>query len=198
MATQPLGILYAWRRGDPLPLLPSFEGFSAAPSEDDALLAQLASLSVDEVRARRAAGHRLYLARLGTDPVAYGWAATRAFEIGELSLQLELAPNTRYLWDFATLEPWRGRGVYPRLLQAILRTEDTAVQHFWIGHDVFNAASRQGIRAAGFQPAGHLVQLRDGSLSMQSAPDTDPTRAEAAARFLHVSRWPFSDSSTSA
>lgn len=51
-----------------------------------------------------------------------------------LSVSWPLAPGDRGLWDFATLEGWRGRGIYPRLLQAILRAEEKNADCFWIGH----------------------------------------------------------------
>src|SRR3712207_4897461 len=115
--------LATWWTEDPLPLERPLPGFQAAPADDDVELAALNGISVDDVRARRAAGHRPYIGRLDGVPVTYGWVATREASIGELDLTFRLSPEDRYLWDFATLPEWQGRGLYPRLLQTILIAE---------------------------------------------------------------------------
>jgi GNAT superfamily N-acetyltransferase len=70
------------------------------------------------------------------------------------------------LWDFATLPAWRGRGIYPRLLQAVLAAEQGVAQRFWIGHTAENAASQHGIVKAGFQLVEALVMLPQGALAI--------------------------------
>ena len=151
---------YTWWRGDPLPALAPLAGFRAAPCADGALLARLHGLGEAEMNERIAGENRPYVAWLGGEPVAYGWAATVAFGVVDDGLYWTLEPGERGLWDFATLPAWRGRGVYPRLLQA----------SFWIGHLGENSASRRGICAAGFQmigitaaqPSGAWVQIVRG------------------------------------
>jgi GNAT superfamily N-acetyltransferase len=89
-------------------------------------------------------------------PVAYGWSASDAALIAEIGLAFGIAPGNRYLWDFATLPAWRGRGIYPRLLQAILGQETGEVDRFWIGHLPMNHSSARGIQAAGFRCVGTI------------------------------------------
>jgi ribosomal protein S18 acetylase RimI-like enzyme len=60
---------------------------------------------------------------LGGVATTYGWVATRAASIGELSIAFTLPSGDRYLWDFATDPDQQGQGLYPRLLQAIVREE---------------------------------------------------------------------------
>jgi GNAT superfamily N-acetyltransferase len=158
-----LGYHYTWWRGDPLPALAPLESFRAAPADDDALLAELNAIDVAEVRRRVSAGSQPYLAYLHGTPASYGWAARGANGIEELGIVYTLAPGDRDLWDFATLPRWRGRGVYPHLLQAILSAEQPA-ERFWIGHVADNATSGRGIRSAGFQLAGALVLTSGGAL----------------------------------
>ena len=105
--------LATWWRSDSLPSLPVVPGFHAAMCDDDAMLAELNRISIEEVRARRQKGHRPYVGRLQGMPVAYGWVATRSASIGELNLTITLSQRDRYLWDFATLPAWQGRGLYP-------------------------------------------------------------------------------------
>lgn len=174
--------LLTWRNGEPLPTLDPLTGFHTASTTDIARVAQQAELSTVEVRRRFTEGHRCYVASLGEEPVAYGWVARQQASVGELRLQFTLWPDTAYLWDFATRVGWRGRGVYPRLLQAVLRSE--SAHHFWILHAPENSASRQGIRKAGFAPVGRLSFRVDTSVAL--APAGDSGRAQVAGRVFQV------------
>jgi hypothetical protein len=147
--------LATWWRSDTLPSLPVIPGFHAAVSDDDVMLARLNRIPLVEVRARRRDGHRPYVGRLHGIPVTYGWVATRSASIGELNLTIRLSQIHRYLWDFATLPAWQGRGLYPRLLQAILRQEVEA-ERFWIIYAPENLPSGAGMRKAGFLAATEL------------------------------------------
>ena len=157
-----VGPWYAWWPGDSLPPLPALPGFVAAPVADDAAFAALTGLSAAEIAARRANGDRPYLATVAGSGVGWGWSATRWLSIGELGIARALPPTDRYLWAFETLPHWRGRGVYPRLLQAILRHEAGKGARSWIGHDPGNAASARGIARAGFGRVGAIHRAPDG------------------------------------
>jgi hypothetical protein len=67
----------------------------AAICDDDAMMVELNRLSIQDIRARRDAGHRPYVAYLHGTPVAYGWVATRQASIGELNLTIMLPRNDR-------------------------------------------------------------------------------------------------------
>jgi hypothetical protein len=170
--------LVAWRPAPPLPPLP---GFSAAPADDELALAVLARLGVAEVAARRRAGNRPYVARLGGEPVAHGWSTGGAVEIGELGLALALPPGERYLWGFETAGRWRGRGIYPRLLQAILRHKAPGGARYWIGHEPHNTASARGILKAGFRRVGDVYLGPAGRLELVPVGPIERARAGAAA-----------------
>ncbi len=75
----------------------------------------------------------------------------------EIQLSFTLAPQNRYLWDFQTLPEWRGRGIYPHFLQAILRAEMHFAERFWILYAPGNDTAEHSIRKAGFQFLGELV-----------------------------------------
>lgn len=171
-------------RSDPLPCLPAVAGFHAAICDDDAMLATLNRISIAEIRTRRRDGHRPYVAYLHGMPVAYGWVATRTASIGELSLTITLSHGDRYLWDFATLPAWQGRGLYPSLLQAILRQEAQEAERFWIIYAPENLPSGAGMRKAGFLAATELSfdaggQVRLAALGVQE-------RGRAAADLLSL------------
>jgi hypothetical protein len=184
--------LATWWRGDDLPALAPVENFSAGPTEDAGLLARLAGLEIAEAQRRLAAGHRPYIAWLGSEPVAYGWVATRTAQIGELDVTITLPQGNCYLWDFATLPHWRGRGVYPRLLQAILAGESKQSHRFWIIAASENYASSAGIAKAGFANVAHLSFQWQGEPALvamdgdQGGDLGDRERMAAAAELLQV------------
>src|SRR4030095_8186023 len=91
-------------------------------------------------------------------------SAMVAASMGELDLGFNVPRASRYLWDFATLPGWRGLGIYPALLQTILRDEGADAERFWIGHLLRNSASRRGIEKAGFQEVGRLEARADGAV----------------------------------
>lgn len=178
------GSWYTWWKGDPLPALPPLAGFSAERVDDGQLIARLVEVGAAEVRALVHQRHLLYVARIETALAGYGWSAAGYAEIGELRLSFTLAPRNRYLWGFATLPAWRGRGVYPRLLRAILAAEMADADHFWIGHEPGNTASARGILKAGFRRVGDLYFLPDGGLGLLA--DGVPERVGPAAAVLGV------------
>lgn len=176
--------LATWWHGDYLPPLPKIMNFHASLSDDAALLAQMAHLSVEEVQTRLLQAHRPYIAWLDDVPVAYGWVATQTAHVGELDLTITLPVRTRYLWDFATLPAWRGRGIYPRLLQAILTAEADDKEQFWIIAAPENHASSAGIAKAGFRSVAHLSFQREGQPRL--IPIEDESRVSAAEALLRV------------
>jgi GNAT superfamily N-acetyltransferase len=168
MSYQILGYGYTWWRGDPLPALAPLPGFRVVATNQYSLIAELAQLAVDETQRRVHGDHQPYIAYLDGQPVAYGWSAAREGAIQELELEFAIPAHNRYLWDFATLPAWRGRGVYPRLLQAVLQLEAAMVDRFWIGHTADNMASRRGIIKAGFQQVEALVASPTGHLHIMA------------------------------
>jgi len=179
---RPSGLAWAWWRGDPLPPLEPLPGLTVAVAPADDALAELNRVSLAEVRRREEGGNRPYVAYAEGEPVAYGWVATRDAEFGNRLCEFEVPASARYLWDFATVPAWRGHGIYPRLLQAILDAESGDADRFWILHAWTNEASKRGIARAGFQAAATIYWLHDGSMSV--APFEASDRAEACAALL--------------
>jgi GNAT superfamily N-acetyltransferase len=154
-----------------------------APTHDIDLLAGLTGLDAAALQDRLDHRHRARIARIEGDLVAYGWIATDQAVIPHLGLTLVFRPGDRYLWDFVTSPPWRGKGIYPRLLQAIVRS-DAPADRFWLGHDHSNEASRQGIARAGILYIGTLYRLPD--IGYRFVPSEHQKRAAAAAALLGV------------
>ena len=146
----------ARRRDDPMPWLMSLPGFSVRREENASVMAALQERTADEMTRRFEAGHRAYVAEMNGQPAAWGWVATRSAEIGELRTTFPIPEGERYLWNFVTLKSHRGMGVYPRLLDAIVRAESREAERFWIAYAPENHASGSGIRKAGFVALAEL------------------------------------------
>ncbi len=174
--------LATWWTSDALMDLAPVSGFQIRLAADDAQLAAINHISVAEVEQRRQAGHLPYVGYMGETAVTYGWVATREASIGELNLVFPIPADSRYLWDFATLPEWQGRGLYPRLLQAIVQAE--RAEYFWIIHAPENRPSGAGMQKAGFQAVGQLSFQRDNRLGL--IPFDLPERARIGAGLLGV------------
>jgi len=172
-----------WWRGDPLPALTPLPPFSARLSTDTQLIGRLTNLSAQEINARVQRGNHPYIAFVDDAPVAYGWAATQEGGIAELQFSFPIPARNCYLWNFLTLPQWRGRGIYPRLLQAII-SQQQLIDHFWIGFEPGNEASARGIKKAGFHLVSDLVisQGRISGLTLFNSSEY----ARASAAFFHL------------
>jgi GNAT superfamily N-acetyltransferase len=132
---------------DRLTPLPSLEICRVRDAE---LMAELQQKPEADMQRRFDDGHHAYVAWYNGERAAFGWVATRGATIGELGAKLELKQDERYLWNFVTLPAFRGLGIYPRLIEAIIADESDATT-FWIAYAPENRASESGIRKAGFR-----------------------------------------------
>jgi GNAT superfamily N-acetyltransferase len=114
-----------------------------------------------ELLKRFATGRRCYTALVEDRVVAYGWASFNDEHIGELNLRIKLLPGEVYIWDCATVPELRRNHLYSALLSYIiaeLRSEGFC--RAWIGADMENIPSQQGIARAGFHHVADLVVAR--------------------------------------
>ena len=178
---KPMWLLWSWCRGDALPVCESVSGLTVEESKDALLHSHLMGIPEAALREQLWLGHRAYLARLGTLPVAVGWSATGDVAVLGGRVTLHVPPHHRYLYGFVTHPDWRGRGIYPHLLQAILRIEEQ--EYFWIIHLLENTSSQRGIHKAGFRVAGRFSFFSTGGLGLVPPPG-DSERAQVAAHLL--------------
>ena len=146
----------ARHRSDPTPALDPLPALVVRRETDAAAMAALQQRDVAEMQRRLDDGHRAYVAHRDGAPAAWGWVATRTAAIGELGSTFAIPAGERYLWNFVTLAAHRGLGVYPRLLDAIVRAEARDAARFWIAYAPENHASGAGIRRAGFVALAEL------------------------------------------
>ena len=172
-----------WWRGDPLPELPPLPTFSVCTTEDIQLIAQTTRLSKHMIAARIRQGNRPYIAFIEQTPVAYGWIATREGGVTQFRLSFSITHPNIYLWDFLTFPRWRGLGVYPHLLQAIIRQEQPT-ERFWIGYMPSNIASARGIRKAGFHIVSDFI-IEENRVTGLTLFDTNE-RGQESSRFFQL------------
>jgi GNAT superfamily N-acetyltransferase len=168
-------------RDDPHTDLTPSSAFEAHRLWDASFMAALQGRSEREINERFAAGHRAYVAWWNEQPAAWGWVATRNAIIGELGATLRLSAGERYLWNFVTLSTHRGLGIYPRLLQAIVRAESRDAERFWIAYAPENHASGSGIAKAGFTTQAEMSFDSAGRPALRAVL---PGGAIAASRLL--------------
>lgn len=155
------------------PAMPASPHASAAPlicqearpgtDEAEERLARAMGLAeASEIRRRFAAGSRCFVARVGDGDIAgYGWVSRGEERIGELERTLRMRPEEAYIWDCATLPPYRRRGVYTALLLAMADAlRGAGVRRVWIGAARGNRPSLGGFARAGFQPVASVTFLR--------------------------------------
>lgn len=177
-------------RDDHVTPLAPLDRLSVVRCDSAESMAMLQLRPESEIIARFDAGHRAYVASHAGVPAAWGWVATRHAKIGELDAAFAVPQGERYLWNFVTLATHRGLGIYPRLLDAIVRAESSEAEAFWVAHAPENHASEAGIRKAGFitvadlsfdddgRPAVHLRAHRGRPSSLAlGLPESDHTLA---------------------
>ncbi len=164
-----------------MPGIEALPGLVVRRIDDAELMAALQGRVPEHMARRFDAGHRAYVAYRDGAPAAWGWVATKTAEIGELGSTFQVPHGERYLWNFVTIAAHRGLGIYPRLLDAIVRAESRDAERFWIAYAPENHASGAGIRRAGFVDLAELSFDADGAAALRSL---IPGGARAASRVL--------------
>lgn len=161
---------------------------------DACLLQQVAAyegVKPRDLRARCGRGSRcIALARDG-EVMSFCWTSSGRERIGESECDLELPPGIVYIWDCATLPPYRGRGLYSALLQHIVaELQRASYQRVWIGSSWSNHASRRGIVKAGFEHVATLTHLCLGPWRINRLVSTATASPELAQLTCHLARIP--------
>lgn len=159
--------LYTFSYSNHLPAIKQPGGLKMEASDDVSLLSILGNMTTGEVIKRFTNNNLAFVAWLNDVPAAFGWMARSTARIGELNHEFILPRGNRYLWNFRTLAPFRGLGLYPALLQYILQHGDPQANRFWIVHAPENKASLKGIQKAGFVFVGKLYTTKSHSASIE-------------------------------
>lgn len=203
---RPAGTIWAIDLNEPIPVIkPHVDAtFSRVGTESIAKLAPVMSRDNSaEIIKRFETGRRCYVAQVEGKLAAYGWVSFDEEFIGELNLRLRLLPGEAYIWDCATLPPYRRNLLYSALLTYILGDLSTEQLHrVWIGADFNNIPSQRGIVRAGFSYIADLVVARVLTRSQvwaQGRPEVPESMvAEARRVFLNDHDKVWLDARTSA
>lgn len=173
--TGALGIFWMLRLDRPLPAAPKPRipaTFLRAGPEIAVELAQAMGLgNPAPVLHRFTMGRRCYVGRVAGRIATYGWVTFDEERIGELGLIVRLGKSEAYIWDCATLPPYRGQRLYPALLAHILcELQNEGFQRVWIGTDADNLPSQSGLALAGCQPVLEIIQAADGGFLSRGRP----------------------------
>ncbi len=96
-------------------------------------------------------GEKCFAALEKGKAVSYIWGARGVVGVEEIDKAVKPAPTEIYLYDAFTLEPWRGRNLYPSVLRrALEHGRDLGLRRSLIFVESGNAASRRGVDKAGF------------------------------------------------
>jgi ribosomal protein S18 acetylase RimI-like enzyme len=165
--------LWAFERGtlwvrecggeDVAPVVPGREAVlrEAHPDDAKALASAMGLANVAEAQRRFDAGRRCFVALVDGAIASYGWVSHGVESIGELERSFRMAPDEAYIWDCATLPPYRGQHLYCALLDHIVTMLcHDGTRRIWIGASLDNTPSIRGFASAGFQPVLTLTYLR--------------------------------------
>jgi hypothetical protein len=133
-----------------LNLIASFHGYTEESPQIAALKKRLEQ------------GDKPYLAFCGMALAHIAWVCRRReVEMGEIWGSIALGDNEAYIMDCHTSFIFRGKGIYPVVLQRILKDlAEERVNRAYIGCRTSNMASLKGISKAGFSPAKKIRAVR--------------------------------------
>jgi len=107
------------------------------------------------VAQRLAHGDQFFGWQIDDDVVSFGWVTYKDRIVGRI--QFKDAVGRAFLFNFHTLAPYRGRGLYPALLEMMRFTlGKEAITEYIIDVNAHNVSSLKGIHKAGFSP---VVQI---------------------------------------
>ena len=96
-------------------------------------------------------GEKCFVALENGKAVSYIWGARGAVGVEEIDQAVKPEAKEIYLYDAFTLEPWRGRNLYPSVLRRALEYgEKLGLTRSLIFVEAKNTPSRRGVDKAGF------------------------------------------------
>lgn len=158
------GTIWTLNLDEPLPVVTPLVPATfrrVGPDSLSALTSAVGGDASEELLKRFETGRRCHTAWVEDRVVAYGWVSLNEEHIGELDLRIKLSPGEVYIWDCATVPEFRRNHLYSGLLSYIIgELRNEGFCRAWIGADIDNMPSQQGIANAGFHHVADLVLAR--------------------------------------
>ena len=96
-------------------------------------------------------GEQCFIAIHNAKVISYIWGSRGKVGVEEINMAVQTAPKEMYLYDAFTLEPWRGKNLYPSVLQRALECgRSLGLQRITIFVEARNIPSIRGVNKAGF------------------------------------------------
>ena len=132
-------------------------------------------------------GEQCFIAIHNTEVISYIWASRGKVGVEEINMAVQTAPKEMYLYDAFTLEPWRGKNLYPSVLQRALEYgQSLGLQRMTIFVEARNIPSIRGVTKAGFilfQTLLYKIIFRFGFGKQELLPPLD---GHPPANFVHL------------
>ncbi len=164
--------LFSFQLSRPIPEVETGVGaeYSFIDSKSGEKVESLASVVGKEiVNARFNQGEVCGVAWFNSAVVSYCWVAFQQAEVGEVNRIIKLRSNELYLYEAFTLPDYRGRGLFPALLTAILSfARSQGYSRALIFSLSKNRPSLRGIEKAGFSlfQSIHFLKFQDLTLCL--------------------------------
>lgn len=137
------------------------EAHPEAAETADALARAMGASDVATVIERFSEGRRCFVAQVNGAIASYAWVSRGVERIGELERSFRMGPEEAYIWDCATLPPYRSQRLYCALLSHLAsHLFRDGITRLWIGASASNSYSIRGFATAGFQHVLDLTYLR--------------------------------------
>jgi GNAT superfamily N-acetyltransferase len=122
--------------------------------------------------------------------VGYGWLSAKSEWIGELELEIGLAPGEAYIWNCVTLDRHRRKGVFRTLVTSLVgQARKEGLARLWIASIV--GVGGNAIEQAGFEPVLRFASAQRMGLhwlTVMPVPGVDPRLLASARDALKVKR----------
>ena len=152
-----------------------------AGSENRHLISDVQGESMTARRFDR--GEKCFVALEDGKAVSYIWGARGVVGVEEIDKAVKPDAKEIYLYDAFTLEPWRGRNLYPAVLRRALEyAEGLGLARSLIFVEASNTASRRGVDKAGFIQFQTLYYKRFFVFSRSNL--SDPLEGHPTATFV--------------
>ena len=119
----------------------------------------------DLVTTRFARGCRCFAVWIDGGIAGYGWLSTGPEWIGELQVEIEPGPDEGYVWNCATVDEHRRKGIFRSLLVGMSEHARAAgLKRLWVGSLAIPA--EKAVAPSGFKPALYCTSLTLGGLHL--------------------------------
>jgi GNAT superfamily N-acetyltransferase len=111
-------------------------------------------------------GRECFVAIRDGEVAGFAWVSCDAMYVDEIGCSLPIAADEVFIYDCFVDEAFRGQGIYPAMLHAVLAASAAkpGIRRAVIGAVSTNHASLRGIRKAGFRECKRVRYLQCGEL----------------------------------